>query len=49
MVLTSHDQLADWQPFSITDGRLITGQNHASSTVTAQALLKFMAVEKAAA
>ena len=34
------EKKADWQPFSITDGRLITGQNPASSTVTAQALLK---------
>ena len=43
------EKKADWQPFSITDGRLITGQNPASSTITAQALLKFMAAEKAAA
>ena len=43
------EKKADWQPFSITDGRLITGQNPASSTVTAQALLRFMAAEKAAA
>ena len=37
------EKLANWQPFSVTDGSLITGQNPASSTVTAQALLKFMA------
>lgn len=43
------EKKANWQPFSITDGRLITGQNPASSTVTAQALLRFMAAEKAAA
>ncbi len=36
------EKLANWQPFSVTDGRLITGQNPASSTSTAQALLKFM-------
>jgi putative intracellular protease/amidase len=36
------EKRADWQPFSITDGRLITGQNPASSTVAAQALLKFV-------
>ncbi len=42
------EKLANWQPFSVTDGRLITGQNPASSTVTAQALLKFMAAEVAA-
>ena len=39
----------NWQPFSITDGRLITGQNPASSTITAQALLKLVGAEKAAA
>ena len=32
----------NWQPFSITDGRLITGQNPASSTSAAQALLGLM-------
>ena len=36
------EKVANWQPFSITDGRLITGQNPASSTVAAQALLKLM-------
>ena len=40
---------ANWQPFSITDGRLVTGQNPASSTLTAHALLKVVGVEKAAA
>ena len=33
------EKKANWQPFSITDGRLITGQNPASSTSAAQALL----------
>ena len=37
------EKLANWQPFSIVDGRLITGQNPASSTSAAQALLKLMA------
>ncbi len=37
-----------WQPFSIVDGRLITGQNPASSTSAAQALLELLAVKKAA-
>jgi len=36
------EKKAEWQPFSVTDGRLITGQNPASSTSTAQALLKLM-------
>jgi putative intracellular protease/amidase/catechol 2,3-dioxygenase-like lactoylglutathione lyase family enzyme len=35
-----YEKVADWQPFSITDGRLVTGQNPASSTSAAQALLK---------
>lgn len=42
------EKRANWHPFSVTDGRLITGQNPASSTVTAQALLKLMG-EKATA
>jgi putative intracellular protease/amidase/catechol 2,3-dioxygenase-like lactoylglutathione lyase family enzyme len=37
------EKKANWQPFAITDGRLITGQNPASSTAAAQALLKLMA------
>jgi putative intracellular protease/amidase len=37
------DKLANWKPFCITDGRLITGQNPASSTSTAQALMTFLA------
>ncbi len=36
------EKMANWQPFSITDGRLVTGQNPASSTSAAQALLKLM-------
>jgi putative intracellular protease/amidase len=42
------EKMANWQPFSITDGRLITGQNPASSTSTAQALLKVVAAKVAA-
>jgi putative intracellular protease/amidase len=34
------EKAPNWEPFSIVDGRLITGQNPASSTVSAQALLK---------
>src|ERR1700735_3057754 len=40
------EKKANWQPFSITDGRLVTGQNPASSTTTAQALLKLMTGSK---
>ena len=32
----------DWAPFVITDGRLVTGQNPASSSAGAKALLKLM-------
>jgi len=39
---------ADWPPFSVVDGRLITGQNPASSTVAAQHLVDLLAAEKAA-
>jgi putative intracellular protease/amidase len=42
-----YEKVANWEPFSVVDGRLITGQNPASSTVTAQALLKYLG-EKAA-
>jgi putative intracellular protease/amidase len=42
------EKLSTWQPFSITDGRLVSGQNPASSTSTAKALLKLVA-ERAAA
>lgn len=42
------EKKANWQPFSITDGRLITGQNPASSTSAALALLELMAMQVAA-
>jgi putative intracellular protease/amidase len=35
------EKVANWQPFSIVDGRLITGQNPASSTGAARALLNY--------
>lgn len=41
------EKRADWQPFFVVDGRLVTGQNPASSTSAAQALLKALG-EKAA-
>ena len=43
-----YEKMANWQPFSVTDGRLVTGQNPASSTVAAQALMKVMAAQIAA-
>jgi putative intracellular protease/amidase len=42
------EKVTKWQPFSIVDGRLITGQNPASSTSAAQELLKLLAAERAA-
>lgn len=37
------EKAPNWQSFVIVDGRLITGQNPASSTAGAQALLKLLA------
>ena len=34
-----YEKAGDWQSFSIVDGRLVTGQNPASSEATAEALL----------
>ncbi|HTV15330.1 MAG TPA: type 1 glutamine amidotransferase domain-containing protein [Acidobacteriaceae bacterium] len=38
----------NWEPFAIVDGRLITGQNPASSTSTAETLLRYFAAAEAA-
>jgi putative intracellular protease/amidase len=43
------EKLPNWQPFSIVDGRLITGQNPASSTSAAEALLNLVGQKAAAA
>jgi putative intracellular protease/amidase len=37
-----YSKLGDWQPYAITDGLLVTGQNPASSEVAAEALLKLL-------
>jgi putative intracellular protease/amidase len=37
------EKVANWQPFSVVDGRLITGQNPASSTLAAQNLIGLLA------
>jgi putative intracellular protease/amidase len=43
------EKVKNWSVYAVTDGRLVTGQNPASSTTAAQALLKLMsAAEKAA-
>jgi len=41
------EKMRNWEPFSIVDGRLITGQNPASSTSAAQALMKSFALQGA--
>jgi putative intracellular protease/amidase len=43
------EKVANWQPFHVVDGHLITGQNPASSTSVAHALLKLVSSERAAA
>jgi len=37
-----YEKVGDWQSFAIVDGRLVTGQNPASSEATAEALLKLL-------
>jgi putative intracellular protease/amidase len=44
-----YEKAPDWQSFVIVDGRLITGQNPASSTAAAQELLKLVSGNKKAA
>ena len=39
-----YSKMADWQPYVITDGLLITGQNPASSEPAAKALLEKLAL-----
>ena len=43
-----YEKAADWAPFAIVDGRVVTGQNPASSTVAAKALVELLAARKAA-
>jgi putative intracellular protease/amidase len=42
------EKVRNWQPFSAVDGRLVTGQNPASSTSVAKALLHLFAAKNAA-
>jgi putative intracellular protease/amidase len=42
------EKIVNWQHFSITDGRLITGRTPHHQPSAAQAFLKFMAAQKAA-
>lgn len=38
-----YSKVADWHPYAVTDGLLVTGQNPASSEAVAAALLKLLA------
>lgn len=42
------EKVPNWQPFAIIDGRLVTGQNPASSTAAARALMEVLRTAKAA-
>jgi putative intracellular protease/amidase len=44
-----YEKKANWESFAITDGRLITGQNPASSTAGAQALVRLLTSMKTSA
>ncbi|HVJ43024.1 MAG TPA: type 1 glutamine amidotransferase domain-containing protein [Dongiaceae bacterium] len=43
-----YEKAPDWQPFAIVDGRLVTGQNPASSTSAATALLQLFSSQQQA-
>jgi putative intracellular protease/amidase len=43
-----YEKAADWAPFALVDGRVVTGQNPASSTTAAKALVELLAARKAA-
>src|SRR5262249_2524587 len=42
------EKVRNWEPHAVVDGRLLTGQNPASSTSAAQALLKLLGQMKSA-
>jgi putative intracellular protease/amidase len=42
-----YEKVPDWQSLAIVDGRLVTGQNPASSTAAAEALLELVAPKAA--
>jgi putative intracellular protease/amidase len=43
-----YEKAADWAPLALVDGRVVTGQNPASSTAAAKALIELLAARKAA-
>jgi putative intracellular protease/amidase len=42
------EKAADWAPFAVVDGRVVTGQNPASSTTAAKALIEVLAAARKA-
>ncbi len=44
----NYSKAADWQPYAVSDGNLVTGQNPASSEPTAKALLEQLGAVHAA-
>jgi len=40
-----YEKAADWAPFAVVDGRVVTGQNPASSTAAARALMEVLAAK----
>lgn len=43
-----YEKAADWAPFAVVDDGVVTGQNPASSTAAAKALVELLAARKAA-
>lgn len=43
-----YEKAPDWESFAVVDGRLVTGQNPASSTAAAKALMEVLAAAHAA-
>jgi putative intracellular protease/amidase len=43
-----YEKAADWAPFALVDGRVVTGQNPASSTVAAKALMEVLLAKASA-
>lgn len=43
-----YEKAPDWAPFAVVDGGVVTGQNPASSTPAAKALIELLAARKAA-
>jgi putative intracellular protease/amidase len=40
-----YEKASDWAPFAVVDGRVVTGQNPASSTAAAKALMEVLAAK----